>query len=79
MQTKDSKETVRTFLTMIAKKRPKKVWVDKRTELAGEFAKRCKAEEIQIYTTTSETKAAFAERTIRSLKNILYRYMEDNR
>ena len=27
----------------------------------------------------SETKAAFAERTIRSLKNILYRYMETNR
>ena len=26
----------------------------------------------------SETKAAFAERTIRSLKNILYRYMEDH-
>ena len=26
----------------------------------------------------SETKAAYAERTIRSLKNILYRYMEDN-
>ena len=26
----------------------------------------------------SEMKAAFAERTIRSLKNILYRYMEDN-
>ena len=26
----------------------------------------------------SETKAAFAERTIRSLKNVLYRYMEDN-
>ena len=25
----------------------------------------------------SETKAAFAERTIQSLKNILYRYMED--
>ena len=26
----------------------------------------------------SETKAAFAERTIRPLKNIFYRYMEDN-
>ena len=26
----------------------------------------------------SETKAAFDERTIRSLKDILYRYMEDN-
>ena len=25
----------------------------------------------------SETKAAFAERTIRSLKNIIYRYMDD--
>ena len=25
----------------------------------------------------SETKAAFAKRTIRSLRNILYRYMED--
>ena len=25
----------------------------------------------------SETKAAFAKRTIRSLKDILYRYMED--
>ena len=25
----------------------------------------------------SETKAVFAERTIRSLKNVLYRYMED--
>ena len=26
----------------------------------------------------SETEAAFAELTIRSLKNIVYRYMEDN-
>ena len=48
------------------------------TEFAGEFKKLCKAEGIQFYSTLSETKAAFAERTIRSLKNILYRYMEDN-
>ena len=79
LKTKDSKETVRAFLTMITNKnRPKKIWVDKRTEFAGEFEKLCKAEGIQIYSTMSETKAAFAERTIRSLKNILYRYMEDN-
>ena len=32
---------------------------------------------IKIYSTISETRAAFVERTIRSLKNILYRYMED--
>ena len=79
MKTKDSKETVRAFLSMITKKnRSKKIWVDKGTEFAGEFKKLCKAEGIQIYSTMSETKAAFAERTIRFLKNVLYRYMEDN-
>ena len=79
MKSKDSKETVRAFLSMITKKnRPRKVWVDKGTEFAREFKKFCKAEGIQIYSTMSETKAAFAERTIRSLKNILYRFMEDN-
>ena len=79
MKTKDSKETVLAFLTMITKKnRPKKNWVDKGTENAGEFKKLCNAGGTQIYSTMSETKAAFAERTIRSLKNILYRYMEDN-
>ena len=78
MKTIDSKETVRAFLTMISKKnRPKKNWVDKGTEFAGEFKKLCKAEGIQIYSTMSETKAEFAEHTIQSLKNILYRYMED--
>ena len=79
MKTKDSKETVRAFLTMITKKnRTKKIRVDKGTEFAGEFKKVGKAEGIQIYSTMSETKAAFAERTIRSLNNILYRYMEHN-
>ena len=79
VKTKDSKETVRAFLTMITKKnRPKKIWVDKGTEFAGEFKKLFKAEGIQTYSTMSETKAAFAERPKRSLKNILYRYMEDN-
>ena len=78
MKTKDSKETGRAFVSMITKKnRPRKICVDKGTEFAGEFKKLCKAEGIQIYSTKSETKAAFAERTMRSLRNILYRYMED--
>ena len=78
-ETKNSKETVRAFLTMITKKnRREKIWVDRGTEFAGEFKKLCKAEGIQIYSTMSETKTAFAERTKRSLKNRLYRYMEDN-
>ena len=78
MKSKDSKETLHAFLSMITKKnRPRNFWVDKGTEFAGEFKKLCKAEGIQIYSTMSETKA-FAEHTIRSLKNILDRYMEDN-
>ena len=60
------------------KNRIKKNWVDKGTEFAGEFKKLCKAEGKHFYSTMSETKAAFPERTIRSLKEILYRYMEDN-
>ena len=78
IETKDSQETVTAFSSMITKRiRPKKIWVDKETEFAGAFKKFCTAEGIQVYSTMSETKAAFAERTIRSLKNILYRYMED--
>ena len=78
MKTKDSQETVKAFSSMITKKnQPKKIWVDKGTEFAVAFEKFCTAEGIQVYSTMSEIKAAFAERTIRSLKNILYRYMED--
>ena len=77
MKTKDSQETVKAFSSMITKRnRPKKIWVDKGTEFAGAFKKFCTAEGIQVYSTMNETKAAIAERTIRSLKIILYRYME---
>ena len=79
MKPKDSKETDCSFLTTITKKIwPKENWVDKGTEFAGEFKKLFKAEGTQIYSTVSETKAAFAERTIQSLKKIFHRYMEDN-
>ena len=78
MKTKNSQGTMKAFSSMITKRnRPKRIWVDKGTEFAGAFKKFSAAEGIQIYATMSETKAAFAERTIRSLKNILYRYMED--
>ena len=56
--------------------RPKRVWVDKGKEFGGEFKELCKAKGKQIKSTLSETKAAFAERTIRVLKLTLYRYME---
>ena len=78
MKTKDSQKTVKAFSSMTTKRnQPKNIWNDKGTDFAGAFKKFCPAEGIQVYSTMSETKAAFAERTIRSLKNILYRYMED--
>ena len=78
MKTKDEKETSCIFDYDYKKESAQKIWVDKGIEFAGEFKKLCKAEGIQRYSTMSETKAAFAERTVRSLKNVLYRYMEDN-
>ena len=78
MKTKDSQETVKDFSSMITKRnRPKNNWVDKGIEFAGAFKKFCVAEGIQVYSILSETKAPFAERTLRSLKYILYRYIED--
>ena len=68
MKTKDSKRTVRAFLFIITKKNQSmRFWVDEGTDLAGEFEKLCKDDGIQTPSTRSETKAAFAERTKRSL------------
>ena len=63
---------------MITKKNwPKKIWVHKGTEYAGEFRKFCNPGKKQLYSAISETKVAFAERLIRFLKNIRYRYMQE--
>ena len=78
LKTKDFQKTVKAFSSMITKKnQPKKISVHKGTEIAGAFKKFCAAEGRRVYSTMSETKAVFAERTIRSIKNILYRCMED--
>ena len=78
MKTKNTKEIVRTISKRLTKKnRPNKSWVYQGTEFAGEFKKLCSAEGIEIYFTMSETKAAFAERSKRSPKNIVFRYMDD--
>ena len=78
LRTKDSKETVCAFLTMITKKnRPQKNCVDKATEFAGRFEKLCKARGIRMHSTMSKTWAAFAEGTVRSLKNKFDCYMEE--
>ena len=64
---------MKAFSSVITKRnRPKKIWVDKGSEYAGASKKFCAAEGIQVYSTMSETKAAFAEPTIRYLKIILH-------
>ena len=76
LKTKYAKETTEAFKKMIKTKQPKKVWVDKGTEFKGEFEKLCIKREIIKHNTHSEKKSAFAERNIRSLKSIIYKYLE---
>ena len=56
-----------------------KNWVAYGAKRAGEFEKVCQAEGTQLFSTLSQTKAAFAERTRRYFENIFpdTRYMED--
>ena len=78
-KTKYAKDTLQAFRIMISRKNtPEKLWVDKGTEYWGTFKKICKEKDIEVYSTMSETKAAFAERAIQSLKHIIYRYIEDH-
>ena len=79
MKSKYSTDAVVAFKTMFRKKSmPAKVWVDQGTEFSGDFRKFCTVKKIKSYSTRSETEAAVAERAIKSLKNIIYCYMEEN-
>ena len=57
---------------------PEKIWVDKGREFAGDFAAFCRSTGIDIYSTKSETKSALAERNIRSLKSLIFKYMHEH-
>lgn len=58
--------------------KPEKIWVDRGREFAREFGSFCSENEIKIYSTFSETKSAFAERNIRSLKSLIFKYLHEN-
>ena len=62
---------------MIKKKQPEKVWTYKGSEFKGEFTKFFEKKGIHLYTTESETKSASADRKFRSLKNIIYKCLEE--
>ena len=48
------------------------MWVDAGTEFKGSFITVCQKNEIEVYKTLKS-----AERNIRSLKNLIYKYLED--
>ena len=77
LKSKYATTTAEAFKRMIKHKQPKKVWVDAGTEFKGNFKTLCQRRNIAIYQTFSEKKSAFAERNIRSLKNIIYKYLEE--
>ena len=76
MKTKSAADSTRAFKRMITKSIPEKICSDKGSEFKREFKQFCDSKNIDIYSTHSETKSAFAERNIRSLKNIIYKHLE---
>ena len=53
------------------------MFVDAGTEFKGSCSTLCQKNEIEAYKTFSEKKSEFAERNIRSLKILIYKYLED--
>lgn len=78
MKNKTAHETALAFRRMIKHQQPEKVWSDEGKEFKGEFAKLCDKRGIIIYSTRSETKSAFAERNIRSLKVLITKHLEEH-
>ena len=77
LKTKYATETAEVFKKVIKHKQPKKVWVGDGTEFLVAFKNLCNKRGIHLYSTFSEKKSASAERNICSLKNIIYRYLEE--
>ena len=77
LKSKYATTTADAFKKMIKNKQPKKVWVDAGTEFKSSFSTLCQRKYIEIYKVFSEKKSAFVERNIRSLKNLIYKYLED--
>ena len=69
---------VNTFQKILddSKRKPIKIWVDKRSEFYNNsFKKWLQDNAIVMYSTNNERKSVIAERFIRTLKNKIYKYM----
>ena len=77
VQSKHHTHMVQAFKTIFAAtaRRPKHLRTDKGTEFTNRAVKKLMNDEhIDAYTTKNETKANYAERAIRTLKGLVYRY-----
>lgn len=82
MKNKSGLATMRAFENILKRsgsRRPKKIQTDKGTEfLNRDFQNMLKREGIVYFNTYSDQKASIAERFIQTLKNYIYRYLDEN-
>ena len=82
MRNKNASATEKAFERMLklGKKKifPERVWVDDGKEFLGAFKNFCEANKNIVYQIHNEKKSAFAERSIRSLKSLIYKYMNES-
>lgn len=80
MMSKRGKDTSKAFEKIITTsgRQPEKLQTDKGTEFYNsDFKKVLKKYNIKLYSTESDKKAAIAERCIKEIKKLIYRYMTD--
>ena len=56
--------------------KPENICLEKGWAFAG--CQSCRDSDLELYSTDSETKSAFAERNIRFLKTIIFKYLQEN-
>ena len=57
-------------------RKPNKIWIDKRSEFYDNYFKKwLKDNDIEMHSIHNEWKSVIAERSIRTLKNKIYKYM----
>ena len=82
LRSKGAEALKAAFIKMCSKKKelnfPKKLWLDQGKEFFGDMANFCEDMGVKYYHTYSETRVVFGERAMRTLKNLVYRYLEEN-
>ena len=79
IESKSASHTKTALQKMLKRKNcRKKIWVDKGKEFKGDFARFRAEKNIFVYSTHKEMKSCFAERYIRTLKSISFKFPHEN-